>query len=70
MRGAGCRGEKIPGLEKGIIKADLVLVIFSCGVGVPSAQKFDEKECSSRGLLITLCFLPVSPLQEARHVLG
>jgi hypothetical protein len=44
-RGAGCRGEKIPQLEKGIIKADLVLVIFSCGVGVPPAQKFDEKEC-------------------------
>jgi hypothetical protein len=28
-----------------------LLAIFSCGVGVSPAPEFDEKECSSRGLL-------------------
>ena len=29
-----------------------LLANFSCGVGVPPAPEFDEKECSSRGLLL------------------
>jgi hypothetical protein len=28
LRGAGCRGEKTPQLEKGVIKADLVLPLI------------------------------------------
>jgi hypothetical protein len=29
-----------------------LLANFSCGVGVPPAPEFDEKECFSRGLLL------------------